>query len=198
MSATEEKLSSLMIERPQITNATWDALRAHIVQEKQRKKDKALMPNMNDLNPRRYEEQNDETISVICPNLAADTSKPLSASPAGLSRQDAKTLAAQNITTLIDAAFTLSVQSSSVADGIKIPRTKEELELVQASLVAEAQLIYSIQNRQEDIRFEESSLTVLDSEERQIILDIGSHMVDNEVPKTLGTGGGDYDVGRWG
>ena len=35
------------------------------------------MPNMNDLNPRRYEEQNDETISVICPNLVAATSKPL-------------------------------------------------------------------------------------------------------------------------
>ena len=89
MSAIEEKVSSLMIERPKIPSATWDALRAHIVQERQRKKDKALMPNMNDLNPRRYEEQNDETISVSCPNLSAASSQPLSASPAVLSRQDA-------------------------------------------------------------------------------------------------------------
>ena len=86
MLAIEEKLSSLMIERPKIPSATWDALRAHIVQERQRKKDKTLIPNMNDLNPRRYEEQKDEAISVSYPNLAAATSKPLSASPAGLSR----------------------------------------------------------------------------------------------------------------
>ena len=86
MSDIEEKLSSLTIERPKIPSATWDALRAHIVQERQIKKNKALMPNMNDLNPRRYEEQNDETISVICPNLEAATT---TASPAGLSRQDA-------------------------------------------------------------------------------------------------------------
>ena len=73
MSAIEEKFSSLMIERPKIPSATWDALRAHIVQERQRKKDKVLMPNMNDLNPRRYEDQNDEKISISCPNLAAAT-----------------------------------------------------------------------------------------------------------------------------
>ena len=89
MPAIEEKETPLKIERPKIPSATWDALRAHIVQERQRKKDKALMPNMNDLNPRRYEEQNDETISVSCPNLSAASSQPLSASPAVLSRQEA-------------------------------------------------------------------------------------------------------------
>ena len=100
-----------------------------------------------------------------------------------------KTLAEQNITTVIDAAKALSIQSSSEADGVKIPKTKEELELVQASLVAEAELLNSIQNRPEDIRIEESSLTLLYSDERETIFDIGNPMVDNEVPNTLGTGG---------
>ena len=89
-----------------------------------------------------------------------------------------KTLAEQNITTLIDAAKTLSIQRGSGVDSIKIPQTKEELELVKASLVAEAELLYSIKNRQEDIRFEENSLTVLYSDERETIFDIGSHIVD--------------------
>lgn len=35
-----EKLPSLMIERPKMPRATWDALRAHIVRERQRKKHK--------------------------------------------------------------------------------------------------------------------------------------------------------------
>ena len=99
-----------------------------------------------------------------------------------------KTLAAQNITTLIDAAKALSIQSGSKADGVKIPETKEELKLVQASLVSEAELLYSIQNRQEDIRFEESSMTLLYSDEKETIFDIGSQMVDNKTPETLGTG----------
>ena len=80
--------------------------------------------------------------------ITAATSKPPSASPSGLSRQDApaviiserdrtqmaaamKMLTAQNI---IDAVITQSIQGGSGADGIKIPQTKEELELVQASL----------------------------------------------------------------
>ena len=46
-----------------------------------------------------------------------------------------KMLTAQNI---IDAAITQSTQGGSGADGIKIPQTKEELELVQA-LAAKAQ-----------------------------------------------------------
>ena len=33
-----EKLPSVMIERPKMPRATWDALRAHIVRERQRKK----------------------------------------------------------------------------------------------------------------------------------------------------------------
>ena len=93
----------------------------------------------------------------------------------------------------VDAVIPQSIQggSGTDADGIKIPQTKEELELLHSSLVAEAQLLlYSIQNRQEDFRFEESSLTLLDSEETLIILKIGSHAVDHEAPKTLGKGRG--------
>lgn len=33
-----EKLPSVMIERPKMPRATWDALRAHIVRERQKKK----------------------------------------------------------------------------------------------------------------------------------------------------------------
>ena len=40
MSVMAEKLPSLMIERPKMPRATWDALRAHIVRERQRKKHK--------------------------------------------------------------------------------------------------------------------------------------------------------------
>ena len=97
-----------------------------------------------------------------------------------------KMLTAQNI---IDAVINQSIQGGLGADNIKIPETKEELELVQASLVAEAQLLSSIQNRQEDIIFEENGLIVLDSERKEIILEIGSHMVDHEAPKTLETDG---------
>ena len=90
--------------------------------------------------------------------ITAATSKPPTASQTGLSRQDApaviiserdrqtqmaaaanamKMLTAQNI---IDHVITQSIQGgSSGTDGIKIPQTKEELELVQASLVAKAQ-----------------------------------------------------------
>eukprot|EP00093_Oithona_nana_P009063 09063.XXX_544202_543724_1 [CDS] Oithona nana genome sequencing. len=38
MSVMAEKLPSVMIERPKMPRATWDALRAHIVRERQRKK----------------------------------------------------------------------------------------------------------------------------------------------------------------
>ena len=38
MSVMAEKLPSIMIERPKMPRATWDALRAHIVRERQRKK----------------------------------------------------------------------------------------------------------------------------------------------------------------
>lgn len=36
--AMAEKLPSVMIERPKMPRATWDALRAHIVRERQKKK----------------------------------------------------------------------------------------------------------------------------------------------------------------
>jgi hypothetical protein len=87
----EEKIPSLIIERPKIPSATRDALRAHIVQERQRKKDKTPLSNINNLNPRRRcEKQDNETISIISTNLVAATSEPpsASASPSGLSRQD--------------------------------------------------------------------------------------------------------------
>ena len=38
MSVMAEKLPSVMIERPKMPRATWEALRAHIVRERQRKK----------------------------------------------------------------------------------------------------------------------------------------------------------------
>ena len=38
MSVMAEKLPSIMIERPKMPRATWDALRAHIIRERQRKK----------------------------------------------------------------------------------------------------------------------------------------------------------------
>ena len=38
MSMVAEKLPSMLIERPKMPRATWEALRAHIVRERQRKK----------------------------------------------------------------------------------------------------------------------------------------------------------------